>query len=47
MEQEPAKGKCPARKWTRSVGWAAFLFFLIKGLLWLVVPVLVTYYAVD
>ena len=32
-------------KWTKRVGTAAFLFFLIKGLLWLIVPALVAYFA--
>lgn len=30
---------CPVRpSWIRRLGAAAFLFFLIKGLLWLIVP---------
>jgi len=28
------------RRWLGRVGFAAFLFFLIKGLLWLLVPAL-------
>jgi hypothetical protein len=36
---EPAK--CPVPKWGRRLGAAAFMFFLIKGLLWLAVPALV------
>jgi hypothetical protein len=41
---EPAQGtKTPGarratRGWLRKLGAAGFLFFLIKGLLWLVVP---------
>ncbi|WP_266362329.1 hypothetical protein [Tellurirhabdus rosea] len=27
--------------WLKRVGWLGFLFFLIKGLLWLIVPVLI------
>ena len=33
--------KCPVPKWGRRLGAAAFMFFLIKGLLWLTVPALV------
>lgn len=33
--------KCPVPKWGRRLGAAAFLFFLIKGLAWLVVPALI------
>lgn len=29
---------CPLPAWARRLGAAAFLFFLIKGLLWLIVP---------
>jgi hypothetical protein len=37
----------PALKWTKRVGVAAFLFFLVKGLLWLVVPAIVAYFALK
>ena len=33
----------PAVKWTKRVGFLAFIFFLIKGLLWLAVPALIAY----
>lgn len=29
------------RFWLKRVGWAGFLFFLIKGLLWLIIPYLI------
>lgn len=29
---------CPLPPWLRRIGLAGFLFFLIKGILWLVVP---------
>ncbi|MGF7217638.1 hypothetical protein GGR92_003813 [Spirosoma lacussanchae] len=29
------------RMWLKRVGWAGFLFFLIKGLLWLIIPYLI------
>ena len=28
-------------KWFKRLGWAGFLFFLIKGLLWLIIPYLI------
>ena len=43
MANEPEKRKCPAIKWTKAAGWAAFLFFLVKGLMWLLVPAVVAY----
>ncbi|KAA9353799.1 hypothetical protein [Larkinella humicola] len=27
--------------WLKRVGWLGFLFFLIKGLLWLIIPYLI------
>lgn len=29
------------RTWLKRVGWLGFLFFLIKGLLWLIIPYLI------
>jgi len=31
--------------WLKRFGVAGFLFFLIKGLLWLIVPALIGYFA--
>jgi uncharacterized membrane protein len=31
---------CPLPKWTRRLGAAGILFFLIKGLLWILIPAL-------
>jgi len=45
MSEEPRKRKCPAVSWTKRLGVAAFLLFLIKGLLWLIIPALAAYYA--
>jgi hypothetical protein len=45
VNEEPRKRKCPAVKWTKRIGVTAFLFFLVKGLLWLIVPALVYYFA--
>jgi hypothetical protein len=47
MSEEPRKRKCPAVSWTRRFGVAAFLFFLIKGLLWLIIPAVAAYYALN
>jgi hypothetical protein len=35
---------CPLPKWARRVGLAAFVFFLVKGLLWLLVPAAVVWW---
>jgi hypothetical protein len=29
------------KHWLKRVGWVGFLFFLIKGLLWLLIPYLI------
>jgi len=36
------KGACPM--WLRRLGVAGFIFFLVKGLLWLTVPVLLYFF---
>lgn len=36
-----------AARWTKRFGAAAFLFFLIKGLLWLLVPALIAYFSLS
>jgi hypothetical protein len=41
--EEKRKRKCPAIGWSKRFGLAAFLFFLIKGLMWLLVPALLGY----
>lgn len=35
----------PGMKWTKRLGTAAFVFFLIKGLLWLLLPALIAYFS--
>jgi hypothetical protein len=47
MENEGSRPSTSAERWTKRVGTAAFLFFLIKGLLWLIVPAIVTYFALK
>lgn len=38
---------CPARNWTKRAGIIAFLFFLGKGLVWLGLIAVGTYYTLD
>ena len=45
MQEEPAKGRFPAKTWIKRFGAAGFVFFLVKGLLWLIVPAVVAYFA--
>lgn len=37
---EKAVARCPLPAWARRLGLLGFLFFFVKGLLWLVVPAL-------
>ena len=37
----------PAWGWTKRLAWVLPLFFLIKGLLWLAIPVLYAIYGFD
>ena len=46
MHQEERQ-ETTATRWTKRVGAAAFLFFLVKGLLWLIVPAVVAYFALK
>jgi hypothetical protein len=43
METESVRRKSPAKTWIRRFGAAGFVFFLVKGLLWLIVPAAVAY----
>jgi len=47
MHEEPQKETRRALKWSKRVGLAAFLFFLIKGLLWLIVPAVIAYFSLN
>lgn len=38
-----ASDASPANTLLKRLGWAGFAFFLSKGLLWLVVPILLTW----
>jgi hypothetical protein len=35
------------RNWIKRLGFWGFLFFLVKGLLWLSIPALVAFLALD
>lgn len=47
MQEEPVKRRCPARTWVKRFGAAGFVFFLVKGLLWLIVPAVVAYLSLN
>lgn len=47
MEQKPSGKRCPAKTWIKRFGAAGFIFFLVKGLLWLIVPALVAYFSLS
>jgi len=47
MQEQESHNGSSAERWTKRVGIAAFLFFLIKGLLWLIVPAIVAFFAVK
>ncbi len=47
MENETPKKRCPAKTWVKRFGAAGFIFFLVKGLLWLIVPALVAYFSLS
>lgn len=37
----------PSNTWLKRLGWLGFMFFLIKGLLWLSLPGLLLYFGVE
>ena len=45
MQEETKGKKGSAAGWVKRFGFAGFLFFLIKGLLWLIIPALAAYFA--
>jgi len=44
---EPQKKKCPAKNWVKRFGALGFVFFLVKGLLWLIVPAAIAYFSLN
>lgn len=47
MSEETEKRKGAAGKWTKRLGAAAFLFFLVKGLVWLALFIAAAYFGLD
>ena len=45
QKNSQTKGKSSGSEWFKRFGVAGFLFFLIKGLLWLIIPALAAYLA--
>jgi hypothetical protein len=45
MQETREKRKLSAKDWIKRFGFLGFMFFLIKGLLWLIVPALIAYFA--
>ena len=41
------KQRSGALCWLRRLGWLGFGFFLIKGVLWLIIPVLLVYLGLE
>ncbi len=39
--------RCPVPLWLRRLGLAGFLFFFIKGMLWLIVPALLILFGTE
>lgn len=35
------------RNWLKKLGFAGFMFFLVKGLLWLIVPAAIAYFSIN
>jgi hypothetical protein len=47
MQEEFSKKQNPAAKWLKRFGVAGFLFFLIKGLIWLAIFIGAAYFGYD
>ena len=45
LGQDYALSGMKAANWIKRIGFWGFLFFLVKGLLWLIVPALAVYLA--
>jgi hypothetical protein len=35
------------KSWIKRLGFWGFMFFLVKGILWLVIPAVIAYFALD
>jgi len=47
MHEQTQTRKNPAAKWIKRFGVAGFLFFFIKGLIWLALLIGATYFGYD
>ncbi|NJM53559.1 MAG: alanyl-tRNA synthetase [Blastocatellia bacterium] len=47
MQEEQNKKENPAIKWLKRLGFAGFMFFFIKGLIWLAVIIGATYFGYN
>jgi hypothetical protein len=47
MQQEVRDKNDQTKSWLKRLGVAGFLFFLIKGLLWLIVPAAIAYFSLN
>jgi hypothetical protein len=45
MQEQPVKKEFSFSRLIKRFGVAGFLFFFIKGLLWLIVPAVIAYFA--
>lgn len=45
--KEESENKKPAAKWLKRFGMAGFLFFLVKGLIWLALFIAAAYFGYD
>lgn len=47
MPDETPEKKSPVSRWLKRFGIAGFLFFFIKGLIWLALFIVATYFGYD
>lgn len=45
MQEANRSERSVIKKWIKRFGFVGFMFFLIKGLLWLIVPAAIAYFA--
>ena len=47
MQQNVEDKNDQAKSWLKRFGVAGFVFFLVKGLLWLIVPAVIAYFSLN
>jgi hypothetical protein len=47
MQEQAQKDMSRMKYWIKRFGFVGFMFFLIKGLLWLIVPALIAYFSLN